>query len=152
MFFCYTDFMRIDECKNYDDIGVLMLDSLKKLRAENPDTKIIHVCGPWTTGGKGSLEENIKFLEENISQLENQGYTVFKQSSFEDKMFDIKAQRKEQNLFKHYDWDLLHGCYVPIFSSNIFDHLVFLPGYESSIGAQWEYDMALKYGIDIICL
>ena len=144
--------MKIEECKNYNEIGSVMLEHLKQLRVKNPDKKIVQVCGAWTTGGRGSVEENMKFLKQNILQLEDEGYIVFDQSPFEETMFKIKAQRKEQNLFKHYDWDLLYGCYIPVFSSAIFNHLIFLPGYESSIGAQWEYDMALKYNIDIICL
>ena len=143
---------RLVECKNYNELGELMLASLKELKQENPDKKIIQVCGPITTGGLGSIQKNMEAIKDMIREMEQQGYVSFDQTPFEDKMFEIKAQRKENNTFKHYDWDLLNDCYLPIFSSGIFDHLVFLPGYESSIGAQWEYDMALKYNIDIICL
>lgn len=135
--------------KNYEEIARSMVLELEKFSKEN-NTNIVQVCGPISTGGLGSVDENIKFFKKSIEKLEGAGYFVFDQTVFEDAMLKIKTSRMENGLFKFYDWDLLNKCYIPLFESRLLNKMIFLPDFESSIGSKWEYDMALKNKIEIL--
>lgn len=135
--------------KNYEEIARSMVLELEKFSKEN-NTNIVQVCGPISTGGLGSVDENIKFFKKSIEKLEGAGYFVFDQTVFEDAMLKIKTSRMENGLFKFYDWDLLNKCYIPLFESRLLNKMIFLPDFESSIGSKWEYDMALKNNIEIL--
>lgn len=140
----------MNDVLDYKNIAEKMFLHLKELRKQNPDKKIIQVCGPITTGGLGSQEKNNTYFLDFIKKLEQKNSIVFNQILFNDEIFKIKDRRKALNLFNYYDWEILTVCFLPLFESGFIDEFIFLSGYEKSIGSQWEYDMALKNKINII--
>lgn len=109
---------------------------------------IVQVCGPLTTGGKGSYEANVEVLHKGIHWLAARGKTVFDQRPFEDPMFKvIQAQKKTA-----YPHNLLEEFYLPLFQSGHIKELHFVPGWETSIGATWEYEQGKALGIAIFHL
>ncbi|MBU1046401.1 DUF4406 domain-containing protein [Patescibacteria group bacterium] len=106
------------------------------------------VCGPISTGGKGSIEANMSYLNEWISELQKKGHNVFSQIPFEDPM------HKMIKLFKtkgYPNW-ILNDFYLPIFKSGLIKKFNFIPGWQSSTGACWEYGQAQKIGIEVAFL
>jgi len=99
---------------------------------------LIEVCGPISTSGKGSIEENLKEFEILIGILKELSFQVFDQTPYEKDLHRIKDTRARMGLFEKYDYALLEEFYRPIMESGIITTLLFLPGYETSTGSKWE--------------
>lgn len=131
---------KLDVLKTYAELREVALEFLREL-----PKPIVQVCGPITTGGRGSIEENMKAFGDAIGYLSTQGKTVFDQRPFEIPMQRIKMQAEQDG----YPFDLLEEFYLPIFESKLIDELFFLPDWESSTGAKWEHEQAKRLGIKI---
>ncbi|MBU4536579.1 DUF4406 domain-containing protein [Patescibacteria group bacterium] len=103
------------------------------------------VCGPISTGGKGSVKANMNYLKEVIYELQKNGHNVFNQIPFEDPM------QKMIKLFKTkgYPYWILNDFYLPVFKSGLIKKLNFIPGWQSSTGARWEHKQAQRIGIEV---
>lgn len=135
----------ISECKDYEDMRNIAMDILKSM-----PKPLAQVCGPISTGGKGSIQKNIAELEYAMNKLVGQGINIFDQAPFEAPMQRIKAEsgknHEESNL------ELLENFYKPLFESGLISTLYFLPDWQSSFGATWERKQAERLGIEIIDL
>ncbi len=129
---------RLAELTSYAQMAEVALAKLKTL--PHP---VLQVCGPLSTGGRGSFPENLKVFGEAIRHLSEQGRNVFDQRPFEIPMQKIKLARSAPG----YAYDLLAEFYLPIFESRLIDELHFLPGWEGSTGSRWEHEQALRLGI-----
>lgn len=132
---------------DYKSVGRDMYFALQDLRKDNPDGTIVQVCGPISSGGLGNIEENLYKLRCSITTMKQNGYIVFDQTPFEDRIAEIKQNRFQAGLFKEYDWLILYQCYEPLFGSTLFDLVVFIQGYKSSKGAMWELFRSHYYKI-----
>ena len=103
------------------------------------------VCGPITTGGRGSVEANLKAMEEAIQKLQSEGKNIFDQSPFEGSMAMIKK-------LPYYRGQLLETFYLPLFKGGFVQTLYFLPDWQSSQGATWEHDRAKDFNLEIVYL
>lgn len=106
---------------------------------------VVQVCGPITSGGKGNVDLNIKYLNDKISELQEKGINVFDQMVFEDATMRLKDELSKDKYFM----DLFTYFYLPVFESGFIDGLCFLPGWESSRGANWEHEQAKRLGLRI---
>ncbi len=106
---------------------------------------IEQVCGPISTGGRGSLLANLIAFNEVIVELQAQGKHVFDQMPFEQPMQRVKAGLP----LDQYPTILLDEFYLPIFESGLIQKLQFMPEWESSFGARWEHAQAERLGIEI---
>ncbi len=97
------------------------------------------VCGPISTGGKGSVEENLALFGVAIETLASRGENIFSQMPFER---PIQRMKKTNS-------GLLNTFYLPIFKSGRVRRLCFLPGWESSEGATWEHERGVELGFEI---
>lgn len=130
--------MEIELLQTYDAMvkfAIAMLATLPQ--------PVCQVCGPITTGGRGSFEENIKLFHCGIMRLHSDGRILFDQRPF---IAPIQRLIGEQ---ADYPWNVLEEFYLPVFKSGHIKEFHFLPGWESSFGAQWEYDRAVELNIDI---
>ena len=107
---------------------------------------IIQVCGPLSTGGRGSFELNLLAFDETIDMLIAAGHTVFDQRPFEIPILALKSTTVD------YDHRILDEFYLPLFQSGMIDEMHFLPDWQSSKGATWEHGIAEQYGIKIVYL
>lgn len=130
----------IQVCDSYTGMKDIALSALKRMAQP-----VVQVCGPITTGGKGSIEENLNEFRKAIEFLEKQGKSVFDQRPFEAPMQKLKTTRKEGG----YAHEILDEFYLPLFESGLIRELYFLPGWESSTGARWEHDKAKNFGMAI---
>ncbi len=106
--------------------------------------KAAMVCGPMTSGGAGSLTENLKRFGRAIDILAATSENVFTQLPFENSM---KVLREHSTYYKGGD-HLLDAFYLPIFRSRLITRLYFLPDWGSSYGATWEHERAEEIGLD----
>jgi len=136
------ELLELQRINNYSELVEFALEKLEKL-----PKPVIQVCGPLTTGGRGSFSENLKHFGKAIDFLNDQGRVVFDQRPFETPFRKLENQKvKQQN---GYDTDLLEKFYLPLFESGRLSELYFLPGWEYSTGARWEHDQAKRLGIKI---
>jgi hypothetical protein len=102
------------------------------------------VCGPISTGGLGSIEKNLVRFSGAIEVLAGCDQNVFTQMPFEEAMRRIRgnAPPYEEGL------TLLETFYFAIFSSGRVVRLCFIPGWESSLGTNWEHKQGEDLGLE----
>jgi len=133
-------FDKLGKALTYKDLFMIAEDVLKKM-----SSPVAEVCGPISTGGVGSVEENLKRFGRAIADLQQQGIEVFDQLPFEISVQRIRSSRE----YDDYDYLLLTDFYLPIFESRLIHKLYFLADWESSVGARWEHEQALRFGLEI---
>lgn len=104
------------------------------------------VSGPVSTGGLGSIAKNIAVLNQKIDELEVSGKHIFNQLPFENKFKEFSKNSKG------YYTPILDDFYLPLFQSGKITKIFFIPGWQTSTGASWEYEQAGKLGIERILL
>lgn len=143
--------------KHWTPESLLSLDTLQtfaELREvafmilKNMPQPITEVCGPITTGGKGSIEANLNEFGRAIGFLVGQEKNIFDQRPFETHIARIRKNAQMEG----YPYDLLEDFYLPIFESGLISEFVFLTGWEDSTGARWEHEQAKRLGINITYL
>lgn len=108
------------------------------------------VCGPITTGGRGSVEENVRAFQAAIQHLRTQGQVVFDQMPYEPSLWTLKDKWQREHGSDNYCWPLLLEFYLPLYRSGFIVEAHFLPGWESSTGARWEREQFSQLGVKII--
>ncbi|MFA6273208.1 MAG: hypothetical protein WC673_01820 [Candidatus Paceibacterota bacterium] len=104
---------------------------------------VILFSGPISTGGFGSVANNIECLLSFISESSKREISVFNQIVYERRLDCILKDHKD------YDYPLLNYFYKPILESRKINGLVFLPLWQSSVGSTWEHNFATSIGIPI---
>jgi len=138
---------KIASAADYHDLLSVAMAIIRAMYHEHPFKPIAMVCGPISTGGRGSKNENLKVFSRAIDRLSADGLFIFSQMPFEDGMGRIfNSDPKLQGNV------LLEEFYLPIFGSGLIKLLYFLPGWENSIGATWKHEQAKKLNIPIVYL
>ena len=149
----------LSRAKNFNElfqIAILVLQRLKitvepkKVSCSARKRKVIMVCGPITSGGLGSVRDNLKVFGKYIRRMSSRGYAVFSQLRFEGAMWRIRTEMKcsEEDRNKM----LLEIFYGQLFRSGYIDEFFFIPGWETSFGASWEHEFIKKLGKPIYYL
>jgi len=105
------------------------------------------VSGSISTGGYGSIPENLQAFADAIRLVRVSGKTVFNQLPFEDKFTELSRKSK-----MHYFRPILDEFFLPIFKSGKIKHIIFMKNWQSSTGARWEYTVAGELGIKRVLL
>jgi len=98
---------------------------------------LVMVCGPISTGGLGSIEQNMVRFRKMIDFVKSLGENVFDQLPFEPYLWRIIRGPND-----HGGFHLLEDFYQPLFE-RYFSGLYFIPDWESSAGTCWERGMAI---------
>lgn len=107
------------------------------------------VSGPMTTGGRGSVEENLKAYRKAMAFLESKQLTVFNQLLAEDYFRNHSQRWRTLNPTLDYCWPILDDFYEPVFRSGKIKGLYFMPDWESSRGCNRERELAKKIPLEI---
>lgn len=129
----------------FEELAALAVDHIKQL---GPGSAI--VCGPLSTGGRGSSAENARVFGATIEAL-GRDHKVFNQIPYEGTLGTLRKQWEEAGN-TGYCMPILEIFYDALFNSGMISTAYFIPGWESSFGAQWEHDHMKKNGVEIIYL
>jgi hypothetical protein len=138
---------QIREAANYMDLCLIGMCVLRAMAHDYPFRPIAMVCGPISTGGRGSRKENLEVFSRTIERISADGLFVFSQMPFENDMERIYKSSPELQGIR-----LLEEFYSPMFKSGLIKLMCFLPGWELSIGANWEHEQAKVLNIPRIYL
>lgn len=136
------DIAVIEEAQSFKELLPVALAIISRM-----PKPVGQICGPISSGGKGSIEQNLAAINEVISTLTAQGKSIFDQVPFEGPMQRIKGLNNHSNNLR-----LLEDFYLPLFTFGSIQILYFLPDWQSSHGARWEHEQALRLGISIVYL
>lgn len=137
------DLEEIGKAKTFEGLATVALKIIDRL-----GYPVAMVCGPITTGGTGSQQENVAKIARAIRALrEETKEIVFNQLVFEDPMMRIK-----ETPYYRDPSHLLETFYRPIFERGKIQTFYFVTGWQSSFGANWEHAEAVRLGISIVYL
>ncbi len=108
-------------------------------------TQASMVCGPISTGGLGSIEDNLSRFNHAISLLVSCNVNVFTQMPFEEAIRRIRGTE----LPYQSGLTLLETFYLPIFRSGRVSRLCFLPDWETSLGTKWEHKQGIELRLEL---
>lgn len=80
------DIQALDEAMMYTDLFIIALRIIDRMPKEN----LTQICGPITTGGKGSRDANIEEFDKAIFFFISKGENIFDQMPFQDAMEWVK--------------------------------------------------------------
>lgn len=109
------------------------------------------VCGPISTGGRGTIEENLRAFGKIIDALQEHGLTIFDQRPYEDAIFALRTRWLNEDPTRQdaYCMPILDEFYHPLYTEGPVTLGWFMPDWQSSRGARWEHDLLLRKGADI---
>ncbi len=137
---------------------LLTLDSFREgveialaslVRLSDGEEEIIQLCGPMSTGGRGSLAANMAYFEAAMRHAHDRGKRVFNQIPYQGMMIRLTSFREGMPV-KEYNHQILEGFYRPVLASGLISAAVFLPDWRTSHGATWERSVAKEIGLPII--
>jgi len=131
---------QIELMSSYKEAVALALRKLQT--APQP---VAQVCGPITTGGRCSIKGNLRLMRQGILWLASQGKPVFDQTVFGPLFQKVRMAKGGE-----YDKAVLDEFYLILFESKLVGELHFLPGWQTSFGANWEHQQALRLGLSIV--
>ncbi len=121
--------------------------------ARRMSSPVGQVCGPITTGGVGTVKGNIRIFKRTIFGLQKSGKSIADQLPFEKPLWKIMRDFPRQwGRPNKKDLQLLEEFYGTLFRSGALKILYFMPGWEFSFGACWEYALGNKLGLEIVML
>jgi hypothetical protein len=138
-----NDWKDLENAKSVADLHAIAERIISRM-----NKPLIQVCGPIGTGGLGSVEKNLNVFNDTIIKLQEKGFDIFDQMPFEDQMQNMKKKFSSDQVVEN----ILNHFYLPIFKSGAISTFYFMPGWQTSIGANWEHEEAQKLGIKIVYL
>jgi len=129
---------------SFDQMVPVGIGILERMAQRN--SHIIQICGPMSTGGRGSLLANMAHFQSAVSKASQNGLCIFDQTPFQEAMIRLGTDWETR---REYCLDILHIFYRGIFKSGHIHELMFLPDWESSVGARWEYEEGRTLGLKI---
>ena len=137
------DKARLLEVQSYEELAELALRILSRM--EDPERPTIQVCGPMTTGGRGSFRANMDFFRFAIDRARAAGHNVFDQVVFQEAVVRLSGYAED----RPYDTRILDDFYHPVFKSGLVHVTLFLPKWKTSRGATWERELVTSLGIKV---
>lgn len=136
------DEVRLRKAATYRELSRIALTILRRM-----NKPIGQVCGPISTGGTGSVHGNLERFQAAIRRLSAAGFNIFDQMPFEPPMWRIN-----RTPYCRGSMHLLEEFYLPIFKSGLISTLFFLNSWETSVGASWEHEQAIRLNLKIVYL
>ena len=131
----------VRKARTMKELGKIAMRVIKRM----PEP-VAMVCGPISTGGRGSVAANMKELKKAINALSKKSVKVFDQTAFEPQMKKIAKGRPE---YLTNETKLLEEFYLPLFEKEFVAMVCFMPDWQSSFGATWEHKQAKRLKLAI---
>lgn len=133
----------LEGVKSFEEAADIAISIL--VRMQEAGQPVVQICGPMSTGGRGSLEDNMAHFRRAIDKAVENGLTVFNQTPFQDAIIRLSNYYES----KEYNMDILEVFYRRVFESGHLHKILFLPDWESSIGARWERKLGSELGLTV---
>lgn len=140
-FWTEEDYRDLEASQSFGDLVPIACNVIKRM---SPPVAI--VCGPISTGGRGSIEANRHYLQAAINLAYEKGHHTFDQNPFENKLQQLKLACVHEGYCVH----LLEDFYLKVFESGLIHKMYFLPDWQTSTGARWEREVGQRLGIEIL--
>lgn len=127
----------LNKARNFSDCLKVAYDVIDSI-----DGQVGIVSGPISTGGLGSIDKNLAEFSKYIDIMESKGEKIFNQLPFERKFQELAEGSKG------YFMPILEDFFLPIFKSGKIKKIWFMPGWQTSTGAKWEFEIADQLKID----
>lgn len=140
----------LEECAAAETFEQLVAIALREARKFPGGCHI--VCGPISTGGRGSIDANIKVFASTIDALRSVPYPIFNQVPYEAKISELRLKwiaGDPANRTGQYYTDILTCFYLPLFESGAIVRAWFIPDWASSHGACWERETLGKLSVEL---
>lgn len=126
-------------CAKCDSFAELTAVALSEMRKFYNGADV--VCGPISTGGRGSIDENFRVFCGVIAGLQKQGKQLFSQIPYEERIsfFRTRWRSEDPSRLHAYYMPILTEFYHPLIKTGAIRAGWFIPGWESSLGARWEH-------------
>ncbi|MBL4644490.1 MAG: hypothetical protein JKX80_01345 [Candidatus Pacebacteria bacterium] len=124
-------------------LAAIALEILSKI-SEQRSLPVVQVCGPIATGGFDTVEKNLMVFGIGIRILNAHGHNVFDQTIFQNDILRITQHNPDDGEYKT---EILDDFFTKIFRSGHITAGYFLPGWKSSTGSVWEYELLTSLGI-----
>jgi hypothetical protein len=108
------------------------------------------VCGPISTGGRGTAAENLKVFSGTIAALRSVPHPVFDQTPYEAQLAEFHRRWVAEDPTTRtgkYCTDILTQFYLPLFESGAIVQSWFIPDWETSYSATWERETLQRHSI-----
>ena len=134
------EFVSLKTISSFDELATIGVRVISRL----PEP-VVEVCGPITTGGRGSLKENLHVFEHVTMRLGEDGYHVFNLLNFQPTIDRLAREWAVNN--QGYCWPILNIFFRQVFDAKKINFGYFIPGWESSVGARWEREALKVLGV-----
>jgi len=134
--------------RDFRSAGVIALEVLARV-ARVSDGEVVQVCGPITSGGLGCREKNFAVFKSAVVHLRSARRLVFDQTPLEIILVPLWQEWSRSAPPGAYCWELLEEVYRPILESRMVTTLVFIPGWDQSLGSRWERALGYELGLCI---
>ncbi len=137
------------ECLCADSFAELVAIAINELHKFPTGCEL--VCGPITTGGRGSVAENIAVFNATIQALQAQGRPIFSQLPYEERIFFFRKRWLDADPLRkgQYYMPILEDFYHPLIKTGHIKKGWFIPGWESSLGATWERQHLTETAVEV---
>lgn len=140
------------QCAKADCFAELVPLAIAELRKFSAGAEV--VCGPISTGGRGSLEKNFEVFQATIKALQDLGRPIFSQVPYEERIFFFRKRWQDADPSRagQYYMPILDEFYHPIIQTGLIQKGWFIPGWKSSHGAVWERERLEEVGATVVDL
>lgn len=112
------------------------------------------VIGPMTTGGKGNLDDNLRYHDAAVTIGQHYGWPIFHQGLFRESLARIipgfqEAQQTDLGRIATRR-EIVTGFFRPLFEEEAISQLLCLPDWQSSVGATMEVRLAYGLGRPLV--
>ena len=137
------------ECAAARSFSELAEVAIRELRKFPAGCEI--VCGPISTGGRGSLEANFRVFEASVARLLRESRPIFSQIPYEERIVYLRNQWLAEDPAREgqYCMPILTELYLPLIKRRIIKRAWFIPGWQSSFGTKWEREQLTLHGVEI---
>lgn len=141
------DHLAARDAPSFRALGAVLYRILLRM-PHGPGHTIHQICGPITSGGLRDVEKNSLLMRHAVAYLRLKGHLVLDQTPLRPHVSRLYERWKHSVPGKSYCWEILHEIYLPIIKTGFVRTFHFLPGWEGSLGARWEYQTVLARGYE----
>ena len=138
----------INKAQTFGELFKIAEDVLSRM----PNGEMYQICGPIRTGGLGSWGLNMEVFNKSVQSFIGAELNTFDQVPFELRFKELGDVYDTSVSFSPDYIPCLEEFYRPLYASGRITTLVFIPGWETSRGCNWERERAKEFNMQVVDL